>query len=69
MTVVEAIACAINAEAWEPPPGMVKRRCNDCRYWFATADVEASQCPDCAGYRGAPALPLAAPRSLARPET
>ena len=31
----EATTRAINAEPWEPMPGMVKRLCPDCRYWFA----------------------------------
>ena len=31
----EATTRAINAEPWEPMPGMVKRQCPDCRYWFA----------------------------------
>ena len=32
-------------------PGMVKKRCSRCSYWFAVpvAEVEAtSRCPDCA---------------------
>lgn len=45
-------ARAINAEPWEPPPGMVKRQCSECRYFFAAAVVErkfkAVLCPDCA---------------------
>jgi hypothetical protein len=38
----EPPARAINAQAWEPPPGMVKRQCPECRYWFAVpvAEVE-----------------------------
>jgi hypothetical protein len=43
----EAAARAINAEPWEPPPGMVKRQCPKCRYWFAAA-TETGLCPDCA---------------------
>ena len=31
----EATTRAINARPWEPPPGMVKQQCPDCRYWFA----------------------------------
>jgi len=44
----EAEARAVNAEPWEPLPGMVKQRCEGCRYLFATpADCEAPRCPDC----------------------
>ncbi len=45
----EAEARAVNAEPWEPPPGMVKLRCPRCFYFFAapvTADANAI-CPDC----------------------
>jgi hypothetical protein len=50
----------INAEPWEPLPGMVKKRCSQCHYWFAVLAAEAeatSRCPDCAGLgtRSAPA--------------
>jgi hypothetical protein len=44
-------ARAVNAEPWEPLPGMVKKRCSQCRYWFAVPITEAeaiSRCPDCA---------------------
>ena len=44
----ETLARAANAEPWEPPPGMVKRRCPECRYLFAApADTEEPRCPDC----------------------
>jgi hypothetical protein len=45
----EATARAINAEPWEPPPGMVRKQCPACRYFFA-APVAATTvlCPDCA---------------------
>jgi hypothetical protein len=43
----EASARRINAQPWEPLPGMVKRRCGRCRYWFAAKDVGADRCPDC----------------------
>jgi hypothetical protein len=43
----DAAARAINAEPWEPPPGMVKLRCADCHYWFAARDVSAERCADC----------------------
>jgi hypothetical protein len=35
MTDEEAGARAVNAEPWEPMPGMVKRQCGQCRYFFA----------------------------------
>ena len=44
---VEAEARAINAMPWEPMPGMIKRQCPECRYWFAAA-TETGLCPDCA---------------------
>ena len=28
----EANARAVNAQPWDPPPGMVKRQCSWCRY-------------------------------------
>jgi hypothetical protein len=43
----DAAARAINAEPWEPLPGMVKLRCTDCHYWFASRDVAAERCADC----------------------
>jgi hypothetical protein len=43
----EAAARAVNAEPWEPMPGMLKRQCPECRYWFAAA-TETGFCPDCA---------------------
>jgi hypothetical protein len=51
-TELEAQARAQNAEPWEPLSGMVKKRCSQCRYWFAVPVIEAemtSRCPDCAG--------------------
>ena len=47
----EADARAINAQPWEPPPGMVKRQCPHCRYLFAAPSAEPEAvllCPDCA---------------------
>jgi len=45
----EAEARAINAEPWEPFPGMVKRKCPKCRYFFASpADSTEQRCADCA---------------------
>jgi hypothetical protein len=48
---LEAEARAVNATAWEPLPGMAKKRCVRCSYWFAVSLAEAeatSRCPDCA---------------------
>jgi hypothetical protein len=36
----EADARAVNAQPWEPPPGMVKRQCPYCRYFFAARSIE-----------------------------
>ena len=44
----EATARAINAEPWEPLPGMVKRQCLQCFYFFAAPGLTAELCPDCA---------------------
>ena len=44
----EASARAVNAQPWEPMPGMVKLRCVECLYWFAARDPATAQCPDCA---------------------
>jgi len=55
----DASARAINAQAWEPPPGMVKRQ---CRYWFAASPHSSEECcPDCAsiGQRSARIVMLA----------
>jgi hypothetical protein len=38
----EAELRAINAEPWEPMPGMVKRLCPQCRYFFASP-VESTE--------------------------
>jgi hypothetical protein len=43
----EAEARAVNAEPWEPPPGMLKARCAACSYWFAAPDARVERCPDC----------------------
>ena len=46
----EAAARAVNAEPWEPMPGMVKRQCPKCRYFFAAPPgAEEPRCPDCVG--------------------
>jgi hypothetical protein len=40
---------AVNAEPWEPMPGMVKQQCPECRYFFAAPVASAEPlCPDCA---------------------
>ena len=45
----EATARAINAEPWEPPAGMAKRQCPECRYFFASpVDNTDRHCADCA---------------------
>ena len=43
----EAAARQVNAEPWQPLPGMVKLRCADCHYWFAAPHPRATYCPDC----------------------
>jgi len=48
---LELEARAINATDWQPMPGMVKKRCSRCHFWFAvpgTAAETTSRCPDCA---------------------
>ena len=50
----EADARATNAEPWEPPPGMLKRQCPECWYFFAAPRHRARSqifCPDCASTR------------------
>jgi hypothetical protein len=45
----EATTRAINAEPWEPLPGMVRQQCPECRYFFAAPIAgETLLCPDCA---------------------
>jgi hypothetical protein len=36
-----------NEEAWDAPPGYTKKRCDDCLFWFATADPATPRCVDC----------------------
>ena len=44
----EAAVRAVNAEPWDPPPGMVKRQCPRCRYFFAAPkDTHEPHCADC----------------------
>jgi hypothetical protein len=38
----EADSRAINAQPWEPLPGMLKRQCPECRYYFAAPIVAAA---------------------------
>ena len=50
MEDAEADARAINAQPWEPPPGMVKRQCPHCRYFFAARPADtALLCPGLCG--------------------
>ena len=43
-----ALARAVNAEPWEPPRGMEKRRCPTCHYLFAAALARSEpRCPTC----------------------
>ena len=45
---LEAEARVTNAKPWEPLPGMVKRQCDWCRYFFAApATSHEPRCPDC----------------------
>jgi hypothetical protein len=38
----------INATPWEPLPGMIKRQCPSCRFFFAAnLDAAERRCPDC----------------------
>jgi hypothetical protein len=52
----EAVARAINATDWQPLSGMMKKRCSQCRYWFAVPMTE--RCPDCAGLGIRPTRPV-----------
>jgi hypothetical protein len=46
----EAAARAINAEPWEPLPGMTKAQCPKCCYFFAAPIASTTLlCPDCCG--------------------
>jgi hypothetical protein len=57
---LEQEARAVNAGPWEPPPGMIKKRCSQCRYVFAVLVAEAeatARCPDCVGLGSRPAPP------------
>jgi hypothetical protein len=41
----DAEARRINVQPWDPPPGMIKRQCPECRYFFAAPEGVAP--PDC----------------------
>jgi hypothetical protein len=59
ISLAEAEARAVNAEPWEPLPGMVKRQCPACSYFFAARpNRDEPRCPDCTSRR---------PRRRARP--
>jgi hypothetical protein len=46
--LAELVVRQVNAEPWEPVPGMVRGRCGWCRYWFAApVNSETPRCPDC----------------------
>jgi hypothetical protein len=47
----EARARAVNATAWEPPPGMVKVICRQCGYRFSAPGPDTLFCADCAAPR------------------
>ena len=51
----QAVARRVNTQPWEPPPGMVKRQCPECRYWFAASDLHVSRCQDCVALGSRPA--------------
>lgn len=36
-----------NEQPWEPLPGMLKRRCQRCHFWFAAPDMTVGHCADC----------------------
>jgi hypothetical protein len=38
----EATSRAVNAQPWEPMPGMEKRQCPNCRYFFAADPTNGS---------------------------
>jgi hypothetical protein len=39
----EATSRAVNAEPWEPTPGMVKRQCDWCRYFSPRPQTATSR--------------------------
>jgi hypothetical protein len=60
---LELEARAVNATDWEPLPGMAKKRCSQCRYWFVVPIAEAEVTSRC------PTAPALAPALLARPHS
>jgi hypothetical protein len=51
----EATPRVVNAQSWEPMPGMVKRQCPECRYFFAVPEGSGERrCPDCASFGSRP---------------
>ena len=56
---LEAEVRAIDAQPWEPLPGMEKRQCPWCRYFFAALiDSHEPRCPDCVTAGSPPRLRL-----------
>jgi hypothetical protein len=52
----EATSRAVNAQPWEPMPGMVKRQCPECRYFYAADPANRERrCQDCASFGTRPA--------------
>jgi hypothetical protein len=43
--ISKAEAMQINAEPWEPLPGMVKVQCEECWFFFAAPHHTATLCP------------------------
>jgi len=41
------MARAENEQPWDPPTGMVKRRCARCRYWFSAPSELILMCREC----------------------
>ena len=51
----EATSRAISAQPWEPLPGMEKRQCPECRYFFAAESASGEpRCPDCVAFGSKP---------------
>lgn len=38
----------VNALPWEPPPGMTKRQCERCGFYFSAIQSDQPLCIDCA---------------------
>jgi len=65
---LEREARAVNALPWEPMPGMVKRQCDWCRYFFAAPAVSHEpRCPDCVRSGTPPRLSDPGQQPRARP--